>query len=81
MHASARADTLPRVLRFKVGPFPVLVYPWFILSAILLGAGYGFGWQMAAWIFVVFVSVLVHELGHAVVGRLFGGRPEIRLED
>jgi stage IV sporulation protein FB len=62
------------VLRFKVGPFPVLVYPWFFLSAILLGAGYGFGWQMAAWIFVVFLSVLVHELGHAVVGRLFGER-------
>ena len=68
------------VLRFKVGPFPVTVYPWFFLSAILLGAGYGFGWRMAAWIFVVFVSVLVHELGHALVGRAFGGRPEIRLE-
>ncbi len=68
------------MLRFKVGPFPVLVYPWFFLSAILLGAGYGFGWKMAAWIFVVFLSVLVHELGHAVVGRIFGGRPEIRLE-
>jgi Zn-dependent protease len=68
------------VLRFKVGPFPVLVFPWFFLSAILLGAGYGFGWRMAAWIFVVFVSVLVHELGHAVVGRVFGGQPEIRLE-
>jgi len=72
--------TLGLVLRFKVGPFPVLVFPWFFLSAILLGAGYGFGWRMAAWIFVVFVSVLVHELGHAVVGRVFGGRPEIRLE-
>jgi Zn-dependent protease len=68
------------VLRFKVGPFPVSVYPWFFLSAILLGAGYGFGWRMAAWIFVVFVSVLVHELGHAIIGRAFGGRPEIRLE-
>src|SRR3982751_5687104 len=34
---------------------------------------------MLAWILVVFVSVLVHELGHAVVGRLYGGRPEIRL--
>jgi Zn-dependent protease len=68
------------VLRFKLGPFPVSVYPWFFLSAILLGAGYGFGWRMAAWIFVVFVSVLVHELGHALVGRAFGGRPEIRLE-
>ena len=68
------------MLRFKVGPFPVSVYPWFFLSAILLGAGYGFGWRMAAWIFVVFVSVLVHELGHAILGRAFGGRPEIRLE-
>ena len=68
------------MLRFKIGPFPVSVYPWFFLSAILLGAGNGFGWQMLAWIVVVFVSVLVHELGHAVVGRLLGGRPEIRLE-
>ena len=68
------------MLRFKVGPFPVSVYPWFFLSAILLGAGYGFGWRMVAWIFVVFVSVLVHELGHAVIGKAFGGRPEIRLE-
>jgi hypothetical protein len=68
------------VLRFKLGPFPVTVYPWFFLSAILLGANQGFGWQMLAWILVVFVSVLVHELGHAVVGLLYGGRPEIRLE-
>jgi Zn-dependent protease len=68
------------VLHFKVGPFPVSVYPWFFLSAILLGAGYGFGWRMLAWIFVVFVSVLVHELGHALIGLAFGGRPEIRLE-
>ena len=68
------------MLRFKLGPFPVTVYPWFFLSAILLGANQGFGWQMLAWILVVFVSVLVHELGHAVVGLLYGGRPEIRLE-
>jgi len=68
------------VLRFKLGPFPVTVYPWFFLSAILLGANQGFGWQMLAWILIVFVSVLVHELGHAVVGLLYGGRPEIRLE-
>jgi stage IV sporulation protein FB len=71
---------LRRVLRFKIGPFPVTVYSWFFLSAILLGAHNGFGWRMLAWILVVFVSVLVHELGHAIVGRLYGGRPEIRLE-
>lgn len=63
-----------------MGPFPVSVYPWFFLTAVLLGSNLGFGWQMAAWIVVVFVSVLVHELGHALVGRAFGGSPEIRLE-
>ena len=71
------------MLRFKLGPFPVSVYPWFFLSAILLGVAVldlGFDWRMLAWIFVVFLSVLVHELGHAVVGRLYGGRPEVRLE-
>jgi Zn-dependent protease len=68
------------VLRFRIGPFPVLVLPWFFLSAVLLGYPLGFGWRMAAWIVLVFVSVLVHELGHALVGKAFGGSPEIRLE-
>lgn len=31
------------------------------------------------WIGIVFVSVLVHELGHATTARLFGYRPSIRL--
>ena len=68
------------MLRFKVGPFPVLVYPWFFLSAILLGPSINSGWLILAWILVVFVSVLGHELGHALVGRAYGGSPEIRLE-
>ncbi|HUJ26880.1 MAG TPA: M50 family metallopeptidase [Myxococcales bacterium] len=68
------------MLHFRLGPFLVLVYPWFFLSAILLGGNLGFGWKMAAWIFVVFVSVLVHELGHAIVGKLYGGAPEIHLQ-
>ena len=68
------------MLSFRLGPFPVTVYPWFFLSAVLLGGDFGFGWKMAAWIFVVFLSVLVHELGHALVGRAFGGHPEIHLQ-
>jgi Zn-dependent protease len=56
------------------------VYAWFFLSAVLLRSDVGFGWRMAAWIFVVFVSVICHELGHAVVGRLFGGQPVIHLQ-
>jgi Zn-dependent protease len=70
------------LLTFRVGPFPVSISVSFLVGAVLLGLGWGvqFDWRMLAWIFVVFVSVLAHELGHAVVGRAFGGHPEIRLE-
>src|SRR5947209_5450700 len=66
---------------FRIGPFPVTVLPWFFISALLLsGSGLSFSAATLIWVAVVFVSVLIHELGHAVVGKLFGGRPEIRLE-
>ena len=68
------------MLSFRVGPFPIRIYPWFFLSAVMLGGNFGFGWKMAAWVFVVFLSVLVHEMGHALVGRAFGGHPEIHLQ-
>ncbi|WP_309892248.1 site-2 protease family protein [Archangium sp.] len=32
-----------------------------------------------AWMFIIFLSVLVHELGHALAGRMFGYRPSIEL--
>jgi Zn-dependent protease len=73
--------TLPwRMLSFRLGPFPVTVYPQFFLGAVLLGSQYGLGWRMLVWVAVVFVSILFHELGHAIVGRSLGGSPEIRLE-
>ena len=68
------------MLSFRVGPFPIRIYPWFFLTAVMLGGNFGFGWKMAAWIFVVFLSVLVHEMGHALVGRAYGGHPEIHLQ-
>lgn len=44
-------------------------------------AGYSkaLGIYVAGWILVFFISVLVHELGHAVLSRTFGYRPLIRL--
>ena len=80
--AAARASgyTVRAMLSFRVGPFPIRIYPWFFLSAVMLGGNFGVGWKMAAWIFVVFLSVLVHELGHALVGRAYGGHPEIHLQ-
>ncbi len=32
-----------------------------------------------SWMFIVFLSALVHELGHALAGRMFGYRPSIAL--
>src|SRR5256885_7122550 len=69
------------VLRFRLGPFPVNVAPSFLLAAAILGFPFLEDLPLLAlWIAVVFVSVLVHELGHAVVGKALGGRPEIQLE-
>jgi len=69
------------VFRFRLGSFPVSVYPSFLLAAALLGYAFMDDWAtLLLWIAVVFVSVLVHEMGHALVALALGGRPEIRLE-
>lgn len=39
----------------------------------------GMGGYVFAWIAIVFLSVLIHELGHAVVSLAFGYRPSIYL--
>jgi hypothetical protein len=68
------------VLRFRLGPFPVAIEPWFWISAVLLGPGLGRDWsRLLIWVLVVFLSVLIHEIGHAVVAKGLGGRPQIIL--
>ncbi len=74
-------ERTPYDLRFRMLGFPVRVHPWFWLLAALLGAdtiqaGLQF---LAIWIVVVFVSILVHELGHAIMFRLFGSDADIVL--
>ena len=34
---------------------------------------------LVEWVVVVFISILLHELGHALAALAFGLRPEIRL--
>jgi stage IV sporulation protein FB len=61
-------------LRFRFLGFPVRVHPFFWLGAVLLGANtldLGVGY-LGIWIAVVFVSILVHELGHALAFRRYG---------
>ena len=66
-------------LRFNLFGFPVRVQPFFWLTAAVLGASAGDPARIVAWVAVVFVSVLVHELGHATAARLFGSPAQIML--
>jgi len=58
-------------LRFSVAGIPVRVHPLFWLVALLLGSS-GALIGVPIWIFVLFVSILIHELGHAFACRCFG---------
>lgn len=69
-------------LRFRLLGFPVRVHPWFwIVTLLLNGDGLlRIGPQyLLLWVVVVFVSILIHELGHALAFRRFGERAEIIL--
>lgn len=65
-------------LRFTVAGIPVRVHPLFWLIALLLGSS-GALMDIPIWIFVVFVSILIHELGHALAFRFYGIRSHIVL--
>lgn len=66
-------------IRFRAGPLPVVIEPSFWLGALMLGSGFGLSPSLFVWIGVVLVSVLVHELGHALTGLALGVRSRIRL--
>lgn len=68
------------VLRFRLFGMPVTVQGSFLLIAALIGIiGVGDLSQTLAWIAVVFVSILIHELGHAFTARNFGSDVVIEL--
>jgi Zn-dependent protease len=71
----------PFDLRWRMFGIDVRVHPFFWLVAALLGwpflrAGFGL---VLVWIGCVFVSVLIHELGHVFAGRVFGADGHIVL--
>ncbi|QJW99748.1 site-2 protease family protein [Frigoriglobus tundricola] len=75
-------ERTPYDLRFRFLGFPVRVHPWFWIATVLLngdgllkiGPEY-----LLIWVGVVFVSILVHELGHALAYRRFGADANIVL--
>lgn len=69
-------------LRFRLFGFPVRVHPLFWAVTALLA------WQpgqdvaprvLLIWMAAVFVSILIHELGHALAARYFGASAHIVL--
>jgi Zn-dependent protease len=69
-------------IHFRLAGIPIRVHPFFWLVTLVMGLG-GSGdtrpEELLTWILVVFISVVVHELGHAFLQRRFGGRPWITL--
>jgi Zn-dependent protease len=68
-------------LNFRFFGIAVRVHPMFwLVSAIMGWSTLQDGFQyLLIWIACVFVSVLVHELGHVFMGRLFGSHGHIVL--
>ena len=71
-------------IHFSVLGIPVRVHPFFWLVTIVLGIHPNMRGRQAViflflWIGVVFVSILIHELGHALMARRFGWQPWITL--
>ncbi|MGI9032993.1 MAG: hypothetical protein ACR2HY_04800 [Acidimicrobiales bacterium] len=67
-------------IRFRLFGIPVTIDPSFFLIAALLGFGGGSLAFVVTWVVVVFVSVLAHELGHAVAFRVYGQQPQVLLQ-
>lgn len=66
-------------LRFNLAGIPIRVHPLFWLIALLLGSSSGSILQLLIWVLVVFVSILIHELGHALAMRRYGQSSQVIL--
>ena len=76
----AEPPRTPYDLNFQVLGFPVRVHPLFWLVGLLLGFSGGTdGMGLIIWFFALFSSILVHELGHALMIRRFGREAHIVL--
>ncbi len=63
------------MLRFRLFDVPVSVHVTFLFIALLGVTSYpGDYVAIAVWTVAAFVSILMHELGHALVARTFGAK-------
>ncbi len=71
------------MLRFRLSGIPFAVTPYFWIGSAIFGASAARGPNalslLAVWIACVFVSIVLHELGHALAGRQVGVEPYVVL--
>lgn len=72
----------PGTLRFNLFRFPVAIHWSFWILPIILGGGSGVDpvqqtRLILVWVAVFFISILGHELGHALAYRKYGGKAQI----
>jgi stage IV sporulation protein FB len=69
-------------LNFQLFGFPVRIHPLFWIVGLVLGLSGGGepdGFRILTWMMVLTVSILIHELGHALMFRRFGQSAHIVL--
>ncbi len=66
-------------LRFSIAGIPVRVHPLFWLIAILFGSSSNSIVSLLTWVVAIFISILIHELGHAFAMRRYGQDSQIIL--
>jgi len=81
-----RTGTVPPLSRGRPSPgstsaqIPIRIeFPFFLVTFLLGYTGRQSAMLLLGWTLAVFISVMVHELGRAVVGRLYGSPTSIVL--
>jgi Zn-dependent protease len=69
----------PYDLRFSLFGIPVRVHPFFWIVSLVMGWNPHYPKLMLIWVVCVFISILVHEFGHALTAQYFGWPPHIVL--
>lgn len=73
------------MIRFNILGIPVQVYPWFWITMAFIGGGLRVGssieiLHVLVFMFAGFLSILIHELGHALMIRKYGLPTAITLQ-
>jgi len=73
------------MVRFSLFGIPILIQPFFWITLVIIGGGLNANspssiLRVGLFTIAGFVSILVHELGHALAARKFGARSEIVLQ-